>query len=85
MHHISYPYTYEKNGIAKRKHRHIVDLGLAMLSHVSLYLAFLDEAFFSNVFIINRLPSPILHNSSPLEILFCIEPNNNFLKVFRVL
>lgn len=36
-----------------------------------------------SVFIINRLPTHLLHDKTPLEFLFNIKPYYNFLKVFR--
>ena len=35
-HQKSCPYTPEQNGIAERKHRHIVETALALMSHASL-------------------------------------------------
>nr|XP_029122648.1 uncharacterized protein LOC105052420 isoform X1 [Elaeis guineensis] len=36
FHHISYPHTPQQNGTAKRKYRHIVDMGLTLLTHSHL-------------------------------------------------
>lgn len=54
---------YEQNYIVERKHKHIVDLGVVMLSHVSLPITYWDEAFFSNVFIINHIYNLVLSNN----------------------
>jgi transposase InsO family protein len=35
-HHTSPPHTPEHNGISERKHRHIVEIGLSLLTHASL-------------------------------------------------
>jgi hypothetical protein len=45
-------------------------------------LKFWDEAFTTTCFLINRLPSPLLHNKSPFEILFHQTSDYDFLKVF---
>jgi hypothetical protein len=42
---VSCPHTSQQNGIAERKHRHLVETGLALLAHSSLPLHFWDEAF----------------------------------------
>jgi hypothetical protein len=55
-HHVSCPYAHQQNGSVERKHQHIVDMGLALLAHVSIPLKFWDEAFLTAVFLINRLP-----------------------------
>ena len=61
------PYTHEQNGKVERKHRHIVETGLTLLAQASLPLKFWWHAFASTVFLINCLPTPILHNISPFE------------------
>jgi hypothetical protein len=37
-HHVSYPYSHQKNGSAERKQRHIVEVGLALLANASKIL-----------------------------------------------
>jgi histone deacetylase 1/2 len=82
-HHVSCPHAHQQNGAAERKHRHIVEVGLSMLSHASVPLKFWDEeAFLSATYIINRLPNEILNFMSPLEKLFGQKPDYNFLRTF---
>uniref|UniRef100_A0A2N9HZL1 Integrase catalytic domain-containing protein n=1 Tax=Fagus sylvatica TaxID=28930 RepID=A0A2N9HZL1_FAGSY len=49
--------TPEQNGVAERKHRHIVETGLTMLFHARLPKNLWLEAFLTAVYLINRLPS----------------------------
>ncbi|KAE8706941.1 Protein NEN3 [Hibiscus syriacus] len=56
--------TSEQNGKAERKHRHVVEMGLAMLSHASLPLKFWSHAFISIVYLISRLPTGVLGGRS---------------------
>ncbi len=51
--HISCPGTPEQNGIAKRKHRHIVETDLTMLFHAQLPKNLWVEAFNTAVYLIN--------------------------------
>lgn len=81
-HRISCPHTSEQNGLAERKHRHLVDMGLTLLANASMPMKFWDEAFSSAVYLINRLPTPVLHNQSPFECLFHKVPDYQFFKVF---
>jgi histone deacetylase 1/2 len=37
-HHISCPHTHQQNGSTERKHRHIVEVGLALLANASMPL-----------------------------------------------
>jgi hypothetical protein len=81
-HYISPPYTPEHIGIAERKHRHIVETALTLLSHSSVPQTFWCYAFQMAVHLINRMPTPRCHNKCPHEILFCSKPNYLNLRVF---
>lgn len=69
-HHISCLHTHQQNGSAERKHRHIVEVCLSLLAHSFMPLKFWDEAFLSALYLINRTPSRVLDDISPLEKLF---------------
>lgn len=69
-HHVSCPHAHQQNGAAERKHRHIVEVGLALLSCASMPLKFWDEAFLTATYLINRLPSAVINFTTPLERLF---------------
>lgn len=56
-HRVSCPYTHRQNGSAERKHRHIIETGLALLSQASMPVKFWDEAFLTITYLINRLPT----------------------------
>ena len=47
-------HTPEHNGLSERKHRHVVDTGLSLLSSANLPLTYWPLAFSSVVFLINR-------------------------------
>jgi hypothetical protein len=44
IHRVSCPHIHQQNGVVERKHRHIVETGLALLSHASIPLRFWDDA-----------------------------------------
>jgi hypothetical protein len=50
-HHVSCPHIHQQNGLAERKHRHIVEVGLSLLAHVGMPLKFWDEAFSTAAYI----------------------------------
>ena len=81
-HRLTCPYTHQQNDYVERKHRHIVDMGLALLVHANLPLKFWVEAFISFVHIINVLPSPIIQGDTPHHKLFHTTPNYAHFKVF---
>lgn len=80
--HISCPGAPEQNGIAERKHRHIVETGLTMLFHAKLPLFLWIEAFMTAVFLINRLPNASLGNDIPFYKLYGQHADYSTLKVF---
>jgi hypothetical protein len=79
------PHTPEHNGFSERRHLHIVETGLALLSHASLPLTYWPSAFATAVSLINRMPTPTLQFSSPYEQIFATAPNYSKLKIFGCL
>ncbi|KAJ0726006.1 putative RNA-directed DNA polymerase [Helianthus annuus] len=82
FHRYSCPYTPQQNGRAERKHRHIVETGLAMLFNSRVPTSYWVDAFSSATFIINRLPTPILENASPFQLLFDQVPQYSNFRVY---
>ena len=82
LHQFTCPHTSQQNGIAERKHRHIVDVALCLISHSSLPFTYWPYAFSTAVYLINRLPSIIRNYVSPWEILFGHSPDYKSFKVF---
>lgn len=76
------PYAHKQNSLVERKHRHIIETVLTLLSQSSLPLKYWDETVCSASFLINRLLSPVLSHKSPIEMLFNVQPDYAFLKVF---
>jgi transposase InsO family protein len=60
LHRFSCPHTSQQNNVAERKHRHVVDIGLALLAHSSLSIKYWVDAFLIAIYLINRLPTPTL-------------------------
>lgn len=64
-HLVSCPHAHQQNGAAERKHRHIVEVGLSLLSHASMSLKFWDEAYLAATYLINRTPSKVIQFDTP--------------------
>ena len=77
--------TPERNGYFERRHRHIVKMGLTLLSHASLPLIFWSQAFATTIYLINRLPANSLGISSLYKSIFGTAPNYSKLKIFGCL
>ncbi|KAG8500800.1 hypothetical protein CXB51_002985 [Gossypium anomalum] len=75
QHQISCPHTSEQNGVAERKHRQVVDMGLTLLAQASIPLQFWSYAFAHAVHLFNRLPTPILQQCNPYEKLYNLKPS----------
>ncbi|MFS7942761.1 putative RNA-directed DNA polymerase [Helianthus anomalus] len=80
-HRLSCPHTPEQNGRVERKHRHITETGLAIMFNAHAPSKLWVDAFTSATYIINRLPTKILENKSPFEILFKQPPSYSNLRI----
>ncbi|MCH93963.1 retrovirus-related pol polyprotein from transposon tnt 1-94, partial [Trifolium medium] len=82
IHRLTCPHTHHQNGLVERKHRHLVETGLTLLSQAQLPMKFWDHAFVTAAFLINRIPTPVLHNKSPYFVLLNKQPDYKSLKIF---
>jgi hypothetical protein len=81
-HRITCPHTSQQNGIAERKHRHVIETSLALLAQSHLPPKFWVEACLTAVYLINRMPSHTLQNLTPYTKLFKAKPSYSELRVF---
>jgi transposase InsO family protein len=81
-HQLSCPHTPQQNGIVERKHRHIVECAITLLSHASLPITHWSHAVTTAIHLINRIPTPKLTHKSPWEMLFHKPPDLTHLKTF---
>lgn len=57
-------------------------MGLSLLAHASRPIKLWDEAFLNATYLINRMPTRVIDNKSPIERLFKTPPNYSMLKIF---
>ena len=79
------PHTPEHKGYAERRHHHIVETSLTLLSHVNMPLKYWSNTFSTVTYLINHLPTSTLHIISPYQLLFKTSPNYNELRSFGYL
>lgn len=56
IHLVTYPYIPQQNGMAKRKHRHILEITITLISTASMPHNFWYHACAHAVIFINRMP-----------------------------
>ncbi|PKU83657.1 putative mitochondrial protein [Dendrobium catenatum] len=82
LHQVACPYTPEQNGVAERKHRHILDTARTMLHYSSIPHTYWPEAVTTAVHLINRLPSPTTWPKTLLQLMFNTKPDYKHLRSF---
>lgn len=75
----------EQNGKAERKHRNILEMGRAVRFQSGLPLQYWGDCVMCAVHITNRLPSKVLADKNPYEVLHQTPPLYNHLKTFGCL
>ncbi|KAL4035832.1 hypothetical protein IC575_004539 [Cucumis melo] len=78
----SCPHTSQQNRRAEHKHCHILNSVLAQLLSASCSENFWREATFTSIYVINCLPSQVVHNVCPFERLYDTPTSYSNLKVF---
>ena len=66
----------------ERKHRHLIETTITLLSKASIPSTFWPYAVQTAIFLVNLLPTSILHFHSPWSLLFHSKPDISQLKVF---
>ncbi|KAL0846891.1 hypothetical protein Bca101_020137 [Brassica carinata] len=78
----SCPYTPQQNGVAERKNRHLMEVARSMMFHAKVPKRFWSDAVQTACYLINRVPTRILKNLSPFEVLNKNKPSIDHLRVF---
>ncbi|WZZ60344.1 hypothetical protein YC2023_060451 [Brassica napus] len=82
VHQTSCPYTPQQNGVAERKNRHLMEVARSMMFHANVPKRFWSDGVQTACYLINRVPTKILKNLSPFEVLNKSKPVIDHLRVF---
>ncbi|KAL0641881.1 hypothetical protein Bca4012_102535 [Brassica carinata] len=82
LHQTSCPYTPQQNGVAERKNRHLMEVARSMMFQMSVPKRFWSDAVITACYLINRIPTRILEDKAPFEVLNNNKPVLDHLRVF---
>ena len=75
IHQVSCRHTPQQNGVAERKHRHLIQCALVLHSELILPMPYWYYVVSTATHVINRLPTPNLSHKYPWETLFHTPPH----------
>src|SRR5262249_7931314 len=78
LHQFSCVDTPSQNGVAERKNRHLLETARALLFQTKVFKQFWADVVSIACFLINRMPSTVLNDDAPYNILF---PNKSLFPV----
>ena len=78
VHQTSYSHTSQQNGIAERKHMHILDVAGTIMFHMYVLKYLVFDAVLSACHLINRMPSSVLSEKISFS---CLHPHKSIFSM----
>lgn len=85
FHQFFYVERPEQNSVVERKHQHFFNVAKALFFESKVPIIFCGECVTVAAFVINMIPSPLLHDKSPYQVLFCSSPDYGSVRSFGCL
>lgn len=85
LHQTSCNYRPQQNARVERKHRHVLEVAGALMLQSGLHLSLWGKSVLTTAYIINRLPSLVLNNKCPYEMLYAEPVDYTLLRSFSCL
>ncbi|XP_013614818.1 PREDICTED: uncharacterized protein LOC106321044 [Brassica oleracea var. oleracea] len=85
LYQTSCPYTPQQNGVAARKNRHLMEVARSMMFQANVPKRFWSDAVATSCYLINRIPTKILHDQSPFEVVNKYKPSLEHMRIFGCL
>ncbi|KAL0283440.1 UNVERIFIED_CONTAM: Retrovirus-related Pol polyprotein from transposon RE2 [Sesamum angustifolium] len=74
LHQTSCPYTSQQNGVAERKHHHLLDVARTIMTHMHVPKSYRGDVILTACYLINRIPSSVLSRDTPYSCIFPDRP-----------
>lgn len=74
LHETSCFRTPQQNGVAERKHRHLLEVTRCLMLNMNVPKHFWPEALMTACYLINRQPSSVLNAAGPFSLMFPNQP-----------
>ena len=74
LHQSSCAHTPQQNGVTERKNRHLVETARTILLHSNVPFRFWGDVVLTTCYLINSMPSSVLHDQIPHFLLFPDQP-----------
>ena len=74
LHQFSCAYTPQQNEVVERKNRHLVETACTLLLHHMILQCFWGDAILAACYLINHMPSSVLHDRISHTIIFPNQP-----------